>query len=69
VQFHPAKSTCGAMARLWRDQGKVREARELLDVIPFRRVINAFMAVSGRRFGTPIFTDTFQEFLAGVMLL
>jgi predicted ATPase len=30
VQFRAAKSTCGAMARLWRDQGKVREARELL---------------------------------------
>jgi predicted ATPase len=30
VQFRPTKSTCGAMARLWRDQGKVQQARELL---------------------------------------
>jgi predicted ATPase len=30
VQFGPAKSICGAIARLWRDQGKVQQARELL---------------------------------------
>jgi hypothetical protein len=30
VQFRPAKSVCGAMARLWRDHGKVQQARELL---------------------------------------
>ena len=30
VQFGPAKSMCGAIARLWRDQGKVQQARDLL---------------------------------------
>ena len=30
MQLGPAKSTCGALARLRRDQGKVQQARELL---------------------------------------
>jgi len=30
VQYRPAKSVCGALVRLWRDQGKVQQARELL---------------------------------------
>ena len=30
VQFGPAKSMYGAIARLWRDQSKVPRARDLL---------------------------------------
>ena len=30
MQYRPAKSVCGALVRLWRDQGKVQQARELL---------------------------------------
>jgi len=33
VQYRPAKSVCGALVRLWRDQGKVQQARELLSPV------------------------------------